>query len=265
MLALREALGIAGPAGRSPTCRCWSAPTGPSCRSATAPCRWRTSGTAATCPRRCATTSACWASRCRRTSDGSTREIVPLDELVAGFDLARVAPSPAFFDHDKLDWMNGEYIRALPAAEFVERCLPFGRQRYGDRLDARRLRRRHGHRPGAGDDAPRGGRNGLVPVRARGGVRHRPRVAGTAARHRPGGGDPRGGGRDTSRPASGRWRASTCGPSSRSWTIKPRKGLPAVYAAVEGTHAGLPLFDSIVLLGRDRSVARVRAARRLVA
>jgi glutamyl-tRNA synthetase len=42
--------------------------------------------------------------------------------------------------------------------------------------------------------------------------------------------------------------------------IKPRKGLPAVYAAVEGTHAGLPLFDSIVLLGRDRAVHRVRRA-----
>jgi glutamyl-tRNA synthetase len=41
--------------------------------------------------------------------------------------------------------------------------------------------------------------------------------------------------------------------------IKPRKGLPAVYAAVEGTHAGLPLFDSIVLLGRERAVSRVRA------
>jgi glutamyl-tRNA synthetase len=47
--------------------------------------------------------------------------------------------------------------------------------------------------------------------------------------------------------------------------IKPRKGLPAVYAAIEGTHAGLPLFDSIVLLGRERAVGRVRAALRLVA
>jgi glutamyl-tRNA synthetase len=38
-----------------------------------------------------------------------------------------------------------------------------------------------------------------------------------------------------------------------------------VYAAVEGTHAGLPLFDSIVLLGRERALARVRAARAQVA
>jgi glutamyl-tRNA synthetase len=44
--------------------------------------------------------------------------------------------------------------------------------------------------------------------------------------------------------------------------VKPRKALPAVYAAVEGRHAGLPLFDSIVLLGRDRVLARIRAARR---
>ena len=43
--------------------------------------------------------------------------------------------------------------------------------------------------------------------------------------------------------------------------VKPRKALPAVYAAIEGRHAGLPLFDSIELLGRVRSLARLRAAR----
>ena len=43
--------------------------------------------------------------------------------------------------------------------------------------------------------------------------------------------------------------------------IKPRKAMPALYAAVEGRHAGLPLFDSIVLLGRDRVLARLRSAR----
>ena len=30
---------------------------------------------------------------------------------------------------------------------------------------------------------------------------------------------------------------------------------------VEGRHAGLPLFESIVLLGRERTLARLRAAR----
>jgi glutamyl-tRNA synthetase len=43
--------------------------------------------------------------------------------------------------------------------------------------------------------------------------------------------------------------------------VKPKKALPAVYAAVEGRHTGLPLFDSLYLLGRDRSIRRLEAAR----
>src|SRR5262249_54524986 len=50
-------------------------------------------------------------------------------------------------------------------------------------------------------------------------------------------------------------------PALDALAVKPRKALPAVYAAVEGRHAGLPLFDSIVLLGRDRALRRLRAAR----
>jgi glutamyl-tRNA synthetase len=43
--------------------------------------------------------------------------------------------------------------------------------------------------------------------------------------------------------------------------IKFRKVAPAVYAAVEGVHRGLPLFDSMLLLGRERTLERLRAAR----
>jgi glutamyl-tRNA synthetase len=43
--------------------------------------------------------------------------------------------------------------------------------------------------------------------------------------------------------------------------LKPRKAMPALYAAVEGRAAGLPLFDSIALLGRERSLGRLRGAR----
>jgi glutamyl-tRNA synthetase len=43
--------------------------------------------------------------------------------------------------------------------------------------------------------------------------------------------------------------------------IKFRKVAPAVYAVVEGVHRGLPLFDSMFLLGRERTLARLRAAR----
>jgi glutamyl-tRNA synthetase len=37
--------------------------------------------------------------------------IMSHDELVERFDLDRVVPSPATFDYEKLDWMNGVYLR----------------------------------------------------------------------------------------------------------------------------------------------------------
>ncbi len=43
--------------------------------------------------------------------------------------------------------------------------------------------------------------------------------------------------------------------------LKARKVMPALYAAIEGRAQGLPLFDSIRLLGRDRALRRLRAAR----
>ncbi len=53
------------------------------------------------------------------------REIVPFDEMVAEFRIEDVNPSPAFFDVKKLRAFNGEYIRALPAAEFILACQPW--------------------------------------------------------------------------------------------------------------------------------------------
>jgi glutamyl-tRNA synthetase len=53
------------------------------------------------------------------------REIVPFDEMVAEFRIEDVNPSPAFFDVKKLRAFNGEYIRALSADEFVSACEPW--------------------------------------------------------------------------------------------------------------------------------------------
>jgi glutamyl-tRNA synthetase len=46
-------------------------------------------------------------------------------EIVEQFRLEDVTPSPAFFDVRKLQHFNGEYIRALDADTFVERSTPF--------------------------------------------------------------------------------------------------------------------------------------------
>ena len=48
------------------------------------------------------------------------KEIVPIEEMIRGFDLAAVSKSNAVFDLEKLAWMNSEYLRHLPA----ERLLP---------------------------------------------------------------------------------------------------------------------------------------------
>jgi glutamyl-tRNA synthetase len=47
--------------------------------------------------------------------------------------------------------------------------------------------------------------------------------------------------------------------------IKFRKVAKAMYVIVEGIDRGLPLFDSMYLLGRDRTLARLRAARERLA
>jgi glutamyl-tRNA synthetase len=53
------------------------------------------------------------------------REIVPWDVIEREFRLEDVHGSPAFFDVKKLRAFNGEYIRALPADRFIELCLPW--------------------------------------------------------------------------------------------------------------------------------------------
>lgn len=52
-------------------------------------------------------------------------EIRPLDEIVDLFRLEDVNPSPAFFDTRKLQHFNAEYIRALDADTFLDRARPF--------------------------------------------------------------------------------------------------------------------------------------------
>jgi glutamyl-tRNA synthetase len=51
--------------------------------------------------------------------------IISLTDSIQLFDLEAVSTNPAVFDHAKLDWMNGEYVRSLTAAEFVAAARPF--------------------------------------------------------------------------------------------------------------------------------------------
>jgi glutamyl-tRNA synthetase len=48
------------------------------------------------------------------------REVIPLNELIANFDLPQILRSNARFDHEKLKWMNGEYLRTMSPDRFYE-------------------------------------------------------------------------------------------------------------------------------------------------
>jgi glutamyl-tRNA synthetase len=52
-------------------------------------------------------------------------DILSVDELIRAFNLDRVHTAGAIFDLERLRWMNGVYIRALPLDELVERALPY--------------------------------------------------------------------------------------------------------------------------------------------
>jgi glutamyl-tRNA synthetase len=54
-------------------------------------------------------------------------EIVPRSTLIEQFRLEDVSHSPAFFDVKKMTHVNGEYIRGLSAQQFVEACAPWVR------------------------------------------------------------------------------------------------------------------------------------------
>jgi glutamyl-tRNA synthetase len=52
-------------------------------------------------------------------SPGGDREIVPEDEMIALFTLEGIQKKAAVFDATKLEWMNGQYLSALPAEELL--------------------------------------------------------------------------------------------------------------------------------------------------
>ncbi|GAA0992548.1 glutamate--tRNA ligase [Acrocarpospora macrocephala] len=56
---------------------------------------------------------------------GDDREIMPWSDMVPLFSLKNVNLSPAFFDEKKLRAFNGEYIRGLPLDVFIDRCAPW--------------------------------------------------------------------------------------------------------------------------------------------
>ena len=56
-------------------------------------------------------------------SDGV--EIKTLDEIVKDFRINEVSSSNSVFEYDKLNWMNGQYIKKMALPELTKRIMPY--------------------------------------------------------------------------------------------------------------------------------------------
>jgi glutamyl-tRNA synthetase len=52
-------------------------------------------------------------------------EIMTRQQLVENFSLERISRTGSIFNTEKLDWMNGVYIRSLPVEDLTNRVFPF--------------------------------------------------------------------------------------------------------------------------------------------
>jgi glutamyl-tRNA synthetase len=189
------------------------------------------------------------------------REVLDASELVAEFELQRVTHAAAAFDHQKLDWMNGEWIRRLTLDELTRRVLPIAVERFGDRLDESLLHRA----VGIGQEraatlvslvdqmdflfVPE--EQFAIEPEAWERLTKVDRVADVLDAA-------------TAHLDACEWTADAIDlrPALAELDVKVRKVMPALYIAIEGRPAGLPLFDAIHMLGQDRALGRLRAARK---
>ena len=189
-------------------------------------------------------------------------DVFSLDEMVAAFDVVDVNSNPARFDQKKADAINAEHIRMLDAGDFT------GRLR--DYLDA------HGHHIEL-DDTRFAVAAELVQTRIV--------VLGDAwellkfLNDDDYAIDPKAAAKELG-PDGDRvleaalaaldgvtdWTTANIEEALKSALIdglelKPRKAFGPIRVAATGTSISPPLFESLELLGRDRSLARLRAAR----
>ncbi len=190
------------------------------------------------------------------------RDVFSLDEMVAAFDVVNVNSNPARFDQKKADALNAEHIRLLDLDDFTARLRSF--------LDT------HGHDTGL-DDAGFAVAAALVQTRIV--------VLGDAwpllkffndAHYEL---DPRAAAKELGPDAApvldaaiaalegvGEWTTATIEAALKAALLddlglKPRKAFGPIRVGVSGGLVSPPLFESLELLGSNRSLNRLRSAR----
>jgi glutamyl-tRNA synthetase len=196
--------------------------------------------------------------------DGETTIISP-EVLKTHFSLDRISESPAVFDFEKLEWMNGVYIRDMAPEALVARVFPWieeaGLVPAGD-LEARR-EWYLALAPLVSERIKR--LTDIVPM-----VRflfiENVVIDPSAAEKvlaKEGAGLALATAHDALAPL-GRWTPGMIEDSLRTLPgtlgMKPRSVFQVVRVAVSGSPVSPPLFESIALIGRERTLARLRTA-----
>jgi len=69
-------------------------------------------------------------------SSGTDEDVLSVEELVERFDLSAINRAGAVFDRNRLEWLNGQWIRRLTSDDLVDRLRPFLRRLVDDgRID----------------------------------------------------------------------------------------------------------------------------------
>lgn len=185
------------------------------------------------------------------------------EAAVGHFDLARVSKNPAIFDNKKLAWMNGVYLRALPVAEFVARAQPLLEASLERRLAETETSRFLSIAP-------------LVQERVE-------VLTDVASQTRflfvdPLETDPASWDKVMTRPEAlpalegalarltelSEWDKSSIETALRAmlseFGLNPKHGLQPIRVAVTGSAVSPPLFESLAILGKERTLTRIAAA-----
>ena len=188
-------------------------------------------------------------------------EVFSREEAAAAFDLDDVQKNPAVFDVEKLEWMNGLYIRAMPTGSFLEAALAEVAAGLGRELE-------ESERERLGMLAP------LVRER----VRLLPEVTGMVrflledVEY-----DPAAWAKVMKESAAPVLRAAAAALGEvEPWDkegvegalrgmleemgVKPRAGLQPIRVAVTGSNVSPPLFESLAALPQAEAVRRIAAA-----
>lgn len=198
---------------------------------------------------------------------GDDVEIASLDAMVAKFDLGAVSKNPAVFDPQKLTWLNGVYIREMDDRAFVDRTVALVEEDLGRELTD-------------------GERDQFMEIASL--VKERTKLLSEVADH------VRFLFSDIERYDEASWKkvmetpeapialdgASEALSGLGDWTteaidaalramlevhgLSARKGFQPIRVAVSGSTVSPPLFESLKVLGRDVTLARLSNARALL-